>query len=292
MRTIHYIWFAFICWLFLGTTAFSQREDKITFNEGVEAYRDGNYTDALTRFESAYERNNKNARALYNAGNAAYLNGDFEKANQYYSDYAKVANSPKEIAKAYYNQGNTYLQQADAIIDPSKMSDAQKLYKQAAASFKNSLKNNPSDPEAKYNLTYALSKIQQNQDQQNQDQENQDQNQDNQDKNNDQNNSDQNQENQDQNKDGENDQQDQQDKGDQEKDENGKGDEEDQQENEDQNGKGQQGEEEQQEQQANISKAQAEQDLDAINEDEEKILKRVYGSKGDKKVKISSGKDW
>jgi hypothetical protein len=299
-----------------GVDALAQREDKITFNEGVDSYRDGNYSEALSRFESAYERNSSNTRALYNAGNAAYLNGDFEKANQLYGDYAKVATSPAEIAKAYFNQGNTFLQQADAMgMDPSKLQDAQKLYKNAANSFKNSLKNNPGDQEAKYNLTYALNKIQQNQEQQDQNQDksqdkedgqkpeekdpNQDQNEDNQDGNNDPNDNEESQEDQQENGDQGDQQEDQEgNQGENQEDQEGEegnegdnGDQEDGEEEENQ-GQGEQGDQEQQEQEAQFSRAQAEQDLDAINEEEGKILKKVYGSRGNKKGKVTSGKDW
>ncbi|CAG5084910.1 tetratricopeptide repeat protein [Parvicella tangerina] len=308
LRTYIFLTFCFV----IIESGISQREDKITFNEGVSSYRDGDYADAQSRFEEAYQRNNKNTRALYNAGNAAYLNGKFEEANQYYTDYAKAAKSPEEIAKAYFNQGNTYLQQADALAaDPSKGQDAQKLYKKAVGSYKNALKNNPSDKDAKYNLTYALNKIQQEQNQQNQDQQNdqqdQEQNQDeNQDQQNDQNQqngdgegdnnqdqqSDQNQDEQnDQNQEGNQDDQEQD--GDQKEKENNEGDQGDQEEDENQNSGNQEQGDNKEEQQAQISRAQAEQDLDAINEEEENILKRVYGSRGgEKSEEVSSGKDW
>lgn len=314
--------------IILSNLVTAQREDKITFNEGVDSYKDGKYSDAQRSFEAAYEKNKNNTRALYNAGNAAYLNGDFDQAYQYFSDYSKVASSSNEKAKAYYNQGNTLLQQADALnADPKKKKDAQELYKQAVTSYKNALKNNPDDQDAKYNLTYALDKIQKNQNgDKNQDQEkeknedqndgqggdgdndqnensekDQDQNNENQDQENenqDQKNGDQgeNDKNQDQKSDSEDDKQgdkgdekeEQGDTGDQEKNEGENGEEE----NQDSNGQGQ-GKEEQNEQQAQVSRAQAVQDLDAINEEEEGILKKVYGSRnGDKKGSVSSGKDW
>lgn len=282
MKRVVYIGYILICLLFVSSSAYTQREDKVTFNEGVEAYRDGDYEDAQSRFEAAYQRNNKNTQALYNAGNAAYLNGNFEQANTYYSDYAKEAKDPKDVAKAYYNQGNTYLQQADAMsLDPSKMSDAQNLYKKALSSFKNSLKNDPSDADAKYNLTYALSKIQQNQSQNQQDQQKQDQDQQEKDQQEKEQNQDENQ----------NEQEGNQDKGDDGEPQEEQGDQKDNNE-QNENAQGQSKEEEQKEQTGQMTKAQIEQDLDAVNEEEENILKEVFGQKGEKKGTVKSGKDW
>ncbi|MCB9189339.1 MAG: tetratricopeptide repeat protein [Flavobacteriales bacterium] len=296
----------FACGILSAFSFLAQREDKITFNDGVAAYRDGEYKTALEQFEEAYAKNNKNARALYNAGNAAYLNGDFERAGEYYSNYAELVTSPGEKSRAYFNQGNTFLQQADVMNeDPKKLEDAQELYKKAVSSYKNSLKNNPKDPDAKYNLTYALDKIKKNEQQQQQQQEDQqqdqDQNQDNQDqeKNEDQNSDNQDQNGQNQNSDNENDQnQDQNDtNGDQDKDKEDQADQEEQNKDgdpkdEEKDGQGNPGDKSEEEKQAQISRAQAEQDLDAINEDEENILKKVYGSRSDKNSKVSSGKDW
>lgn len=290
MKRVVYIAYLLICLLFAGSNAYAQREDKVSFNEGVEAYRGGDYEDAQSQFEAAYQRNNKNTQALYNAGNAAYLKGDFEQANTYYSDYAKAAKDPKDIAKAYYNQGNTYLQQADAMsLNPSKMSEAQDLYKKALSSFKNSLKNDPSDADAKYNLTYALSKIQQNQSQNQQDQ--QKQNQDQEQKEKDQQEKEQNEEeNQDHNENQDN-QEGNQDKGDDGDPQEEQGDQKDDNE-QNENGEGQSKEEEEKEQNGQMTRAQIEQDLDAVNEEEENILKEVFSQKGDKKGTVKSGKDW
>ncbi|MCB9197111.1 MAG: tetratricopeptide repeat protein [Flavobacteriales bacterium] len=282
----------------------AQREDKVKFNDGVDAYRNGNYETAQTEFVQAYQSNNTNTRALFNAGNAAYLRGQFDEAAQFFEDYSKQTTNKAELAKAFYNQGNVYLKKAEqAEQDPEKAKDAQGLYKKAISSYKESLKNDPTDQDTKYNLTYALSKLQQNQNQnggggqdENQDQ-NQDQNQDN--------NQDQNQNDQDQNGEGNQDQE--KDPKDQNGN-NGQGDQNEEKDQKDQEGQGNKGEQndDQKEDQANqsnssqqgqekegqMSKAQAAKDLDALNEDEGKVLQKVYGQRSDKKVAPKSGKDW
>ena len=130
------------------------------------------------------------------------------------------------------------------------------LLSNAVENYKNSLRNNPKDEDARYNLSYAMKLLQQNKEQQNKDQQNKDQ----------------------QNKDQQN--KDQQNKDQQNKD----------QQNKDQQNKDQQKKDQQQEKQAQ-SKQQALKNLDAINGDEEKILMKVNRNKGDKKKK-SKTKDW
>lgn len=294
MIKVHISFVFVVCLLTIGSN-YGQREDKVKFNEGVNAYRNGNYEVAQQEFEAAYQSNAANKRALFNAGNAAYLKGNFEQANQYFSDYAKQADSNTEMAKAQYNQGNAYLKIAEqSEQDPEQASKAQEFYKKAIDSFKGSLKNNPNDADAKYNLTYALSKLQQQQNQQNQDQQkNQDQ-QDQQQKQDQQENQDQNQNNQDQSSDQN---QSEQDKSDQEKKNNQNQDKgnqnEDQKEDQGQQNSGKQGDQQNEEPvQGQISKAQAEKDLDAINADEGKILQKVLKKRGQEKTETKSGKDW
>lgn len=291
---------------------YTQTREKIDLNDGVTNYERGKYQDAQTSFEKAYAENPNYARALYNAGNSAYLAGNFDTAMIYYNDYADKIKSKKEIAKAHFNIGNANLQKAaKAESSQETAKNAQAFYKEAINAYKQSLKNNPSDIEAKYNLTYALDKLQKNQEQQDQE-------------------GDQNKENQDEGDKG--DQGDKGDKGDQQNNEDGeqgdkgedenqndeKGDKEEGDQNgkeesdeegdkeDDPNGKPEDGEEEEgQGNQGNegdkedeqpvdgqISKAQAIKDLDAINADEGKILQKVYQKKGDKKSNNNSDKDW
>ncbi len=302
---------AFLAFPFAGST---QAKEKIELNDGVAQYERGKYKDAQTKFEKAYAENPNYARALYNAGNSAYLSGNFDTAMIYYNDYAQKVDNKNEIAKAHFNIGNANLQKAkNAEANPETMSTAQSYYKEAINSYKQSLKNNPNDIEAKYNLTYALDKLKKNQEQQQQDKNNQsdksDQEKEKQDKgekgdkgeqgeNGDpKENDDQQGDKGDKQEGDENGNQESEEKGDQEKDPNGNPDEQDQEkEGDEKDGKGQDNKEgkqnDEQPVEGQISKAQAIKDLDAINDDEGKILQKVYQKKGDKKGKTSSGKDW
>ena len=169
---------------------------------------------------------------------------------------------------------------AKSIQENSGQSPNSDLLTNAVDNYKKSLRNNPTDEDARYNLSYAMKLLQQsqNQDQQNKDQQNKDQ------QNKDQQNKDQQNKDQ-QNKDQQN--KDQQNKRKQQnKDQQNKD-----QQNKDQQKKEQQNKEQQQKQKQAQSKQQALKNLDAINGDEEKILMKVNRNKGDKKKK-SKTKDW
>jgi Ca-activated chloride channel family protein len=267
-----------------------QTKDKILFNEGVENYRKGQYQTAQQNFEAVAQQNPQNTRALYNAGNASFLNGDFEKAKTYFGNYVQAASAPSDKARGFYNMGNVHLQEAMAAEgNPQTSGQAQSQYKNAINAYKQSLKYNPSDADAKYNLTYAMNKLQQNQKNENKDQQENKENQENKDQQQNQDNK-QDQENKNnQNNQGKQDEKKDDQKGNQNKPDDQKG------ENKDKEQNGSDGDKKdpkQQEKDAQAAKAQAIKDLDAINNDEKKILQKVSGSKASKSTESTLEKDW
>jgi tetratricopeptide (TPR) repeat protein len=267
-----------------------QSKDKVLFNEGVENYRKGQYQTAQQNFEAVAQQNPQNTRALYNAGNASFLNGDFEKAKTYFGNYVQAASAPSDKARGFYNMGNVHLQEAmSAEGNPQTSGQAQSQYKNAINAYKQSLKYNPNDADAKYNLTYAMNKLQQNQKNENKDQQENKENQENKDQQQNQENK-QDQENKNnQNNQGKQDEKKDDQKGNQNKPDDQKG------ENKDKEQNGSDGEKKdpkQQEKDAQAAKAQAIKDLDAINNDEKKILQKVSGSKATKSTESTLEKDW
>jgi Ca-activated chloride channel homolog len=274
----------FFVYLFIGWSKFcwAQTTDKIVFNEGVNAYREGNYAAAQERFESAATQNPQNIRALFNAGNSAFLGGDYDKAKQHFSQYANSSPSSFDRAKGFYNLGNVQLQEAlQAEANPESKGQAQNLFKQAITSYKESLKFNPTDEDAKYNLTYAMKKLQQNQQNEQNQQDNKDQ---------------QKEDNQDNQKNDNQDKQDQQDKNNQDRkndssEKNGENDKDKQDNNQDQKDEGD-GDKKEQAKPGQISREQALKDLDAVNNDERKVLQKVTGTKATKSQDAKLIKDW
>lgn len=214
------------------------------------------YTRALEAAPGCFE-------AGYNLSNALFRSERYDKAEQTLKNFVTDSTrTAKERADAYYNLGNTQFMQ-------------QKL-QEALESYRNSLRLNPEDMEAKYNYAYTKKLLeQQQQQQQNQDnQENQDnkEQQQNQQGQNDQNKQDS-QENQDKNKDNQ-EQNDQSKNPDQ--DQNGKPDKEEQ-------GEGQQ------QPQDGISPQEREAMLEAIQAQEDKTQEKVKEKQG---VVVFGNKNW
>jgi len=181
-------------------------------NEGNEAFAEQNYEGALTAYVQAQEDQPEMAEPYYNAANTHYRLEDYERAQQEI-EQALVGEERQENLdqNSYYNLGNVFFrgEQYEAAIE---------VYKEA-------LRLNPDDLQAKQNLELALRQLQQQQQEQQQQEQSQDQ---------------QDQENQDQQDQQNQDQQDQQDQQNQ--------DQQDQQDQQNQDQQEQQNQQEQQEQ--------------------------------------------
>ena len=151
-----------------------QMPERSLVRKGNRQYNKGEYGEAIKRYEGALKAAPESFEATYNLGNALYKAERFDTAEQtILRATADTLRTDNELAETYYNLGNAQFKQ--------------KKYKEALESYKQSLRLNPSDMEAKYNYAYTKRLLDdQNKDgggggndQQNQDQ-NQDQNQQNQ----------------------------------------------------------------------------------------------------------------
>lgn len=250
----------------LSVVAFGQNERKFVRNGNklfMEAVRDTSkidsikYSNAETEYRKALEKRPKDLKWNYNLADAMYKQQRFEEAEGKFNELAEKMEEPIERAFANHNLGNTQLMQ-------EKLDESIESYKKA-------LRENPTDLETKYNLAYAqmLKKKKEQQQQQNQDQ-NKDQNKDqDKDQDQDQQNKDNQNQDQDQNKDQQKQNQDQ---------------------NEDQQKKDQQ--QQQQPQQNKISKKDAEQLLQALQNDERDIQDKVKKEKAARAKRTKSEKEW
>jgi Ca-activated chloride channel homolog len=155
----------------LLSTAFNDKA-----REGNRAYERGDFETAAQMYMQAIQEEPENARLYFNLGNALSKLGKSEEATAAWDLSKELNESPVEKSKAVYNQGNSA---AD-----------QKEWDKALKSYRDALKLNPNDLDAKYNYELALKQKEeqeqeqeqdqdQNQDQeQNQDQQQQQQNQD------------------------------------------------------------------------------------------------------------------
>ena len=153
--------------------------------QGNRTYDKGDFTGAEIKYKKALEKAPASFEAGFNMADALYRQGRFAEAAALSGELVSAANgNVVNAAKSYYNQGNALFQQ--------------RKLEEALEAYKNSLRLNPNDTEAKFNLAYTKKLLDkdQNQQNQNQDQNKQDQNQQNQGQNNQNQNQDNNQQNQ------------------------------------------------------------------------------------------------
>ena len=137
----------------LGVIVFSpakcsaQSTNKL-LREGNKFYKNEKYNNATESYSKALQKAPKDVRATFNQGDALYKLNELDKAKELYNTVTKSSKSTDIQAKAHYNIGNIWYKQ-------EKWEESAKAYKQ-------SLKLNPKDAEAKYNLMMALAKIKKN----------------------------------------------------------------------------------------------------------------------------------
>jgi len=116
--------------------------------EGNKLYAKERYNNATESYSKALQKAPKDIRAGFNQGDALYKLNEFDKAKELFSSVAKSSANTDIRARAHYNIGNAWYKQ-------EKWEESAKAYKQ-------SLKLNPKDEDAKYNLMMALAKIKKN----------------------------------------------------------------------------------------------------------------------------------
>lgn len=138
--------------LFLFLTA-SSVEDARKANE---AFENGNYQQAVELYRQAIEQDPENAKLHFNLAAALHKLGQTEEAMQSYDRFENLSESSQEQSFASYNQGT--------------MLTEENKYDEAAEFFREALKKNPDDPDARHNYELALQKQQQQEQQQQQNQ--------------------------------------------------------------------------------------------------------------------------
>ena len=259
-------------------------ESKLKLNEGNQAYKNGDFNKSSSNYEKSLSEDKKNLAAFYNSGNASYMSGDFESARESFNSFISKTNNIDDKSKAHYNIGNSFLTEYAKEAKEKGQAPSSDILKNAIKEYQQSLRFNPKDKDARYNLSYAMKLLQ---DQQKQEQENKDQNKDQEDKE-DQDNKDNKEQDNKEKKD-----QDQKEKDGKDKEKQNQKDNEDKEKKnkQEQENKKQEEKDKKQNAKPNETKEQAIKNLDAINNDEQKVLLKVNRKKGDQKKK-SKTKDW
>lgn len=141
---------------------FSQKEKKY-IREGNKHFGKEEYENSEVSYRKALEEESNSFNALFNLGDAIYKQEKYEDAAGEFNGVTQMNTDKINRAKTFHNLGNSLLK-------------ANRL-EESIESYKDALRNNPADPETKYNLAYAQDLLKQQQ-QQDQEQKQKDQDQD------------------------------------------------------------------------------------------------------------------
>jgi len=247
--------------LLMGLASQAQQETR-HIRQGNRYYDDAEYKKAEIEYIKSTESNKTAPKGIYNLGDALYMQNNYTQASAAFDTLRTFKLDDETRAKTYYNLGNSLLKVG---IDSTQL--AGQVLPQSIEAYKNSLRLNPGDADAKYNLAYAQKLLQQNQQQQQQQQ--------------------QKQENKDQQKQDQQKQDQQQQQKDQQQQQN-----QDQQKNEDMADQNQQQQQQQQSQPQQISKEDAERILEALKNDEKQTLEKLKEAQIQTVRVVKSEKDW
>ena len=159
----HIIILTGLLWMgFAQSHAQSDRMDRQYVKEGNKQFRLRNFSDAETSYRKAIEKNKENPQAQYNLGTALIAQGQDTMAIKSLEQAARIETNPLRRSAAHHNLG-TILQ-------------GRKMFGEAIEQYKQALRLNPNDDDARYNLVlckHQLKNQPQNQDNKNQNQDQQ-----------------------------------------------------------------------------------------------------------------------
>lgn len=124
--------------VFASVTQMQAQADRQFIRNGNKLYRQQNYAKAETEYRKALSKNARNTQAMYNLGCALMMQQKDSAAIVQLQNAGCSEQSPRRKAMAYHNIG--------------VICQGHQMYGEAIEAYKESLRNNPSDNETRYNL--------------------------------------------------------------------------------------------------------------------------------------------
>lgn len=118
------------------------QNDRDHVRRGNRLMRDTLFSKAQVEYQKAIEKDNTNAIAHYNLGNALLYQNKAEDAMKEYDTATKFERNKIRLSKIYHNMG--------------VMLQASKQYDKALACYQNSLRNDPTNDQTRYNYALCL----------------------------------------------------------------------------------------------------------------------------------------
>jgi tetratricopeptide (TPR) repeat protein len=156
--------FLFFAIAIISPLTLGAQSERQYMRQGNSEYNRGQYEEAEVLYRRANDKNNRLPETSFNIGAALYKQEKYDEAARQITNNIAMTEDNSKKAAGLYNLGNSYLQ-ADK-------------FKESIEAYKESLRLQPNNFEAKYNLAYAQDRLKQQeeeqQDRQNQDNNNQD----------------------------------------------------------------------------------------------------------------------
>ena len=127
-----------IIMLIASVVDISAQSDRRCIRSGNRQYRQQNFVKAEAEYRKAVSANSTNTQALYNLGCALMMQNKDSLATVQFEKAGRLEKDPKRKAMVYHNIGF--------------ICQNHRLYSEAIEAYKESLRNNPSDNETRYNL--------------------------------------------------------------------------------------------------------------------------------------------
>ena len=131
------------------------KAERTEVRRGNKEYKSNNYVGSEINYRKALDSNQSSQTATYNLGNSLYKQGKYSDAIKEYEKTVMSETDEKKLSEAWHNLGNSYFMEKNL----EKSIDA----------YKNCLRINPKDEDARYNLRMAQLMLQQQQQEQQQD---------------------------------------------------------------------------------------------------------------------------
>ena len=122
-------------------TVVSNAQPTGLIKQGNNLYQQKQYKEASNAYMKAISKSPNYTPGIFNLGNALYQQKQYEGARKVLDNAVKLDTNRLGKSAANYNIGNTYM--------------AEKKWEEAIDAYKKTLRTNPQDAEAKYNLSYA-----------------------------------------------------------------------------------------------------------------------------------------
>ena len=137
--------------LFFVSIVMAQPTQKLV-RSGNNEYKNGHFKDAEIDYRKALTKSPNSPKATFNLGNSLYKQQNYDEAAAQYLKLSQSDNKEAPKANVFYNLGNSLFEN--------------KKYKESIDAYKMALRQNPKDEDTRYNLSYAMTKLQQQKQQQ------------------------------------------------------------------------------------------------------------------------------